>query len=184
MENCSLPSFPFISPKKELLEINPESFFFFFPQWKQNIRLGWSDRHRWFWVVLLMGDKVLLQIICDCCVSIAWWREGVTTAQVHSGPCQLCDPTACGFGLQACEALAFGSQLWAGLELRLPGPIWSPHKGNRVTQTDALPTRCFLWHYIRLWCDEYIPYPPFPSLCFSLCVLCWLDGLIVHCQGI
>lgn len=93
----------------------------------------------------------------------------------------------CGFGLQARDALVFGPQLWAGWEHMLPGPIWSPHRGNRVTQTDALPMCCLLWHYVRLWCDEYIPYPPLSlSVFFSLYLVlagqarCSLSGHIMR----
>lgn len=80
---------------------------------------------------------------------------------------QLSDLTPGRFGLRACDALVFGPQLCAGWEHMLPGPIWSPHRGNRVKVN---PDRRFAnvlsplaLHQIA--CDEYIPYPPlYPPL--------------------
>lgn len=60
----------------------------------------------------------------------------------------------------------------------LPGPIWSPHRGNQVKENpdrrSANALSPLALHQIA--CDEYIPHHP-----LFLALSQRLDRLLVHC---
>lgn len=124
-------------------------------------------------------------MLCVYCVMMRGFYYKTGKFRTLAAMSQLSDLTPGCFGLQACDASVFGPQLWAGWEHMLPGPIWSPHRGNQVKVN---PDRRFAnvlsplaLHQIA--CDEYIPYPPTLSPFFSLVLarqaFCPLSGHIM-----
>lgn len=88
------------------------SFFFFFTV-KAKHGLRWLDTQTQ--TVLLIIDK-RLQTVCVCVCVIVMLMTGFhyKTGKFRAAQSQLSDLTPGRFGLKACDALVFGSQLCAG----------------------------------------------------------------------